>query len=205
MRFYLRVMPALIVLLLAGCSVLPEAQTATAYLLPSVAQAPSAGPPVDWALRVVTSQSSQVLDSTRIAVLPQANQISSYKGARWSDPAPALLRDRLLDALRADGRVPALSSDARPLYADLWLVSDLRAFQAEYQGGTVQVVIELEARLVRSSGQHIVASRRFAVRQAVEGSQVAQVVEAFGLASDDLAAQLVDWAVAQGQASIRLR
>jgi cholesterol transport system auxiliary component len=205
MRFYLRIIPALIVTLLAGCSVLPEAQTSTAYLLPSAAQAPSAAPPVDWALRVVTPQASQVLDSTRIAVLPQANQISNYKGARWSDPAPALLRDRLLDALRADGRVPALSSDARPLHADLLLVSDLRAFQAEYQGGTVQVSIQLEARLVRSNGQHIVASQRFDVRQAVEGTQVAQVVDAFGLASDQLAAQLVDWAVAQGQASVRLR
>lgn len=203
MRCFPRLLPILLLSLLAGCSVLPEAQTSTVYLLPAAPLAAAAAPPVDWALRVVTPQTSQVLDSTRVAVVPRPHQISAYKGARWADPAPALLRNRLLEGFRADGRVTALSSDLKPLHADLALVGDLRAFQAEYREGGVQVVIRLDARLARSNGQQIVAARQFEVLQAVQGSQVDQVIGAFGLAGDRLAAQVVDWTLEQGQAKAK--
>ncbi|MES2820757.1 MAG: ABC-type transport auxiliary lipoprotein family protein [Pseudomonadota bacterium] len=202
-RLLPRLLPILLLSALAGCSVLPEAQTSTVYLLPAEQLAASATPAVDWALRVATPQTSQVLDSTRVAVVPQPNQISGYKGARWSDPAPALLRNRLLEGFRADGRVTALSSDVKPLHADLALVGDLRAFQAEYREGGVQVVIRLDAHLALSNGQRIVAARQFEVRQVVQGSQVDQVVGAFGQAGDRLAAQVVDWTLEQGQAHAR--
>lgn len=205
MRFFPRALAALLLVALTGCSVLPEPQAVTVYLLPGAARGASAEPPVDWALRLATPQASQVLGSSRIAVVARANQISGYKGARWSDPVPALLRDRLLQAFQADGRVQALSSEAKPLYADLLLVSELHAFQVEYREGGVQVVIRLDARLVRSASQRIVATRRFEVLQPLEGEQLAQVIPAFGQASDRLAAQLLDWTLEQGSASLPAR
>ena len=205
MRIFPPALAALLLVALSSCSVLPEPQAVTVYLLPGAVQAPSTKPPVEWALRLATPQASQVLGSARIAVVARANQISGYKGARWSDPVPALLRDRLLDAFQADGRVLALSSEAKPLYADLLLVSELHAFQAEYREGGVQVSIRLDARLVRSASQRIVATRRFEVLQPVAGDQLAQVIPAFGQASDRLAAQLVDWTLEQGSASLPAR
>ncbi|MFV3305559.1 ABC-type transport auxiliary lipoprotein family protein [Pseudomonas sp. NY15181] len=75
----------------------------------------------------------------------------------------------------------------------------LHAFQSEYQGDKPVVHIRYEARLVLPLGQRIVASRSFEVRQAVDGKQVAQVVTAFGKASDQFAAQVVEWTLQQGQ------
>ncbi|MCY1498208.1 ABC-type transport auxiliary lipoprotein component [compost metagenome] len=186
--------------LLGACSILPEAETPDIYLLPATAAGASGGPKQDWSLQVDTPKASHALDRNRIAVLPTDNQLSSYQGARWSSPAPELLRDRLVDAFVADGRVDRLSSDAYNLAADLELAGDLRAFQSEYRNGRPEIVIRLDARLIHGAAPRIVAARSFEVRQAVDGEQVPQVVAAFGRAADRLAAQVVEWTIQQGAA-----
>jgi len=190
---------AALVSLLGACSILPEAESPDFYLLPSAQQPARSSSTVNWSLRISAPTASLALDSNRIAVVPQGNQLSSYQGARWSNRAPGLLRDRLLDAFTANGSVRALSSDEASLQADLDLTGELRAFQSEYQNGKPVIHIRYDARLVRTLGQRIVASRTFEVRQPADGKQVPEVVSAFGKAADQLSAQVVEWTVQQGQ------
>lgn len=187
--------------LLGGCSLLPEAEPVQTYLLPSLQpQAASQAQPLAHSLGIGRPQASLVLDSTRIAVVPQGSEISSYKGARWSDPAPALLRDRLLEAFQADGRFAALSSAEQHLQSDFVLAGNLLAFQSEYRDGKPEVVIRFDARLVRADTQRVAASRSFVVRQPSRTVEVPAVVDAFGQASDQLAGQLVEWTTQRIQA-----
>jgi cholesterol transport system auxiliary component len=183
---------------LAACSVLPKSQVLSIYRLPA-SSLPSQQVSADWALRVNTPYSSQLLDSTRIAVLPPGDQISAYQGVRWSDRAPLLLRDRLIDAFLDDGRIKAVSSDASRLQADLELDGDLRAFHSEYQDGRPAARILFEARLVQSGSLRILASRRFEVSQAASDTSVPAVVNAFGQAGDQLAREVLEWTLSQGQ------
>lgn len=186
--------------LLSACSILPAGEALNVYLLPSNLPVRAADvQPVDWSLRVNRPQSSQLLDSPRIAVLPEGDLISAYQGARWSDRAPALVRDRLIGALLDDRRISAVSSDDSRLQADLELSSDLRAFQSEYRNGRPEVHILLDARLVQAGNQRILASRRFEVRQIAGDPAVESVVKAFGEANDQLSRQLMDWVVDEGQ------
>jgi len=186
--------------LLSACSVLPKGEPLEVYLLPSNLPVRTADAPREsWSLRINRPQSSQLLDSPRIAVLPEGDRISAYQGARWSDRAPALFRDRLIGAFLDDGRVGAVSSDDSRLQADLELSSDLRAFQSEYRNGRPEVHILLDARLVQAGNQRILASRRFEVRQIAGETAVESVVKAFGSANDQLSRQLMDWVVEQGQ------
>ncbi|MNP43006.1 hypothetical protein D3C76_1368030 [compost metagenome] len=150
-----------------------------------------------WSLRVNKPIASDVLNSPRIAVVPQGDLISSYKGARWSDPAPTLLRNRMLDAFQRDGRVQRLSADDSNLQSDYEIAGELQAFQSEYSADGLAVVIRYDARLVQGRSQRILASRRFEVRQPVSDKQVSAVVSSFGTASDQLMKQLVDWTVVQ--------
>jgi cholesterol transport system auxiliary component len=185
--------------LLTACSILPASEPVQVYLLPSQNPPASQSSAVDWSLRLNTPQASQALGTTRIAVLPQDNQFSTYAGSRWSDPAPSLLRNHLLNAFQSDGRVRALSTDDDNLQADLQLGGELQAFQSEYRDGKVKVVIRLQARLADSS-QRILATRRFEVVQPAAGTTVPEVVSAFGEASDQLAQQVLQWVLAQGEA-----
>lgn len=195
-RAYRMIAPAAFALM-SACSILPKPDPSDVYRLAS-AQPVSQGAPVSWSLRVTKPQTSEFLDSPRIAVVPNGDLISSYANSRWSDPAPVLLRNRLLDGFQRDGRVTLLSTDETNLQADYELGGQLQVFQSEYHGKAVDVVIRLDARLVRGSDQRIIASRRFEVRQPVSDTQVPAVVAGFGQAGDRLNRQVVDWVVAQG-------
>jgi len=184
--------------LVSACSVLPRGEPVDLYRLP-VNQASRQATPVDWSLRLHKPLASEVLAGPRIAVIPQGDVVSSYKGARWSDPTPLLVRNRLLDGFQRDGRVQRLSADDSNLQADYELVGELQAFQSEYRaGGTLEVVIRYDARLVQGRSQRILASKRFEVHQPLTDQQVAAVVAGFGAASDQLAGQVINWTVAQG-------
>lgn len=187
--------------LTSACSILPQSEPVDLYRLP-VNQTSRTAPALDWSLRLNKPLASDVLAGPRIAVIPQGNVVSSYKGARWSDAAPVLLRNRLLDGFQRDGRVQRLSADDSNLQADYELAGELQAFQSEYRAdGTVEVVIRYDARLVQGRNQRILASKRFEIRQPLADKQVSAVVTGFGQASDQLVGQLVNWTVAQANQS----
>lgn len=185
--------------LLGACSILPQSEPLDIYLLPA-SPLPAQAERVGWALRVGSPASNQLLDGTRIVVLPEAGRVNTYQGVRWSERTPQLLQGRLLDAFHDDGRVQALSSDAQRLLADLELVGDLRAFHSQYRDGHPEALIRLDVRLVDARDQRILASRRFSASQPAADTSVAAVVAAFGQAGDRLARELVDWTLAQGNA-----
>ncbi|CAN2981923.1 cholesterol transport system auxiliary component [Pseudomonas sp. PM2] len=200
-RAYHMIVPMALALV-SACSILPKPDPSDVYRLAS-AQPTIQGTPVNWSLRVTKPQTSEFLDSPRIAVVPDGNLISNYANSRWSDPAPVLLRNRLLDGFQRDGRVTLLSTDETNLQADYELGGQLQAFQSEYRGKAVEVVIRLDARLVRGRDQRIIASRRFEVRQPVNDAKVPAVVAAFGQAGDQLNKQVVDWVVSQGNTALK--
>lgn len=197
MRMIRRTAALSLLMTLAACSVLPKAESPNIYRLPASAIPHSQASALGWSLRIDTPQAERMIDSSRIVVLPEDNVISNYQGARWSDDGPTLLRNRLLDAFRDDGRIAALSSDDAGLQADYSLTGDLRAFQSEYRGGQPTVVIRYDARLVHTNGLRIVAARSFEVSEPVNGKAVPEVVAAFGRAGDRLASQVVDWTLQQ--------
>lgn len=186
------------VALAAGCSILPKAETPHVYLLPAAPAArPAATTSVAWTLRIATPTAPRALDNARIAVVPEANTISVYAGARWADSVPHLVRDRLADAFRDTGRVRAIGTDDGNLGADYELDGSLAAFQTEYIDGKPTVVIRFDAIVAGTRRHQMVATRRFEVREPVDGKQVPQVVEAFGRAMDTLARELTAWTLEQ--------
>lgn len=192
-------MPAM---LLSACTILPTAPVSQVYLLPvpPATNAPRAQT-VDWSLRVSQPATSQFLNSSRIAVQPQGQEIAVYQNSRWSDPAPILVRNRLIQEFRADGRIRAVSSDDDSLQADVELSGDLSAFQGVYLTDKSEVLIRFDARLVRISDRRIIATRHFEIRQPIKGTEMNEVVQAFGLASDQLATQVLNWMLQHSLAS----
>lgn len=143
----------------------------------------------------MTPHTNQTLDSVRIAVIPEGNLITNYKGIRWSERAPVLLRDRLLDAFQTDGRLQTITSDTSTFNVDVELTSELAAFQSEYRNGKPEIRIILDMHLVNSQSQQVVTSHRFDVRQSSKNSDTKSVVQAFGLACDSLSREVVDWTI----------
>lgn len=187
--------------ILGACSVLPAAQVRDSYRLPVSSFPAPAGRPaqVDWSLRVATPHSGQWLDSRRMLVIRHDNQINVYQGAQWSDPAPVLARDRILDAFRADGHIPFVSNQADGLKSDMELQSDLRSFHVEYQENRPFIRIQLDARLVTAATRDIVAAHSFSITLPAKGEQLPDIVETFGAGTDQLAREVVEWTLLKGQ------
>lgn len=194
--------------LMVGCSVLPKAEPEIVYVLPeqnvvSRAAVTPSGP--RWSLRVLTPYSSRMVNSTRILVIPDGSEISVYKGVRWADPAPIIVRNRLVNAFRGQAPIEAVSNDSSHFVADLELGGDLNRFHVVYADGAPIVDIQLDAFLINPSDLHIIATQRFSVQQPVNGKEVPEVVQAFGAASDKLATDLVAWALKFGPREVKER
>ncbi|WP_343646537.1 ABC-type transport auxiliary lipoprotein family protein [Enterobacter sp.] len=193
LRQKLRLLIVLVCLPLAACTVLPQRPLSQVWILPAQPGAPASGQAINRSLRVMLPGTSQFINSSRIAVQPQGAEITVYSGSRWSDSVPILVRNRLTQELRTDGRFISVSSDEDNLQADFELGGDLTSFQGIYSGKKGEVLIQFDARLVQTSERRVIASRRFVIRQPISGSTMNEVVEAFGQASDRLAADILRW------------
>ena len=185
----------LLACLLSACSLLPTSEQVQIYRLPTITSAHNQAETLNWSLRLMTPHTNQTLDSVRIAVIPEGNLITNYKGIRWSERAPILLRDRLLDAFQTDGRLQTITSDTSTFNVDVELTSELSAFQSEYRNGKPEIRIILDMHLVKSQSQQVITSHRFDVRQSSKNSDTKSVVQAFGLACDSLSREVVDWTI----------
>ncbi|HHW2273594.1 TPA: ABC-type transport auxiliary lipoprotein family protein, partial [Pseudomonas aeruginosa] len=68
--------------------------------------------PGPGALRVYAPESSRVLDSERLFIAQPDGRLSAWQGVRWADPAPVLLRDRIVEAFMRDGRSTSVITDS---------------------------------------------------------------------------------------------
>lgn len=192
---------ALATLFLTACSgLLPKATPFDVYRLPVPAATASSATGVTWQLRIDTPDAPRALAGPRINVIHDGTRVSVYAGARWAEAVPQLVRDRLIAAFRTDGRVPMVSSDDDDLGADFTLGSHLDAFQAEYASAPAPAVtVRLDAWLLPNGASKPVANHRFAVTVPATGSAVPDVVSAFGKASDELAADVIAWTLANAK------
>jgi cholesterol transport system auxiliary component len=192
-RHCLRLLALVVFMPLAACTILPESPVLQVYMLPAQPAASAGGGAIDRSLRIVQPNTSQFLNGARIAVQPQGAELTVYSGSRWSDSNAILLRNRLIQEFRINGQFRSVSSDDDNLQADLELGGDLSSFQGVYNGDQGEVVIRFDARLVQTADRRVIANRSFVVRQPINGKSMDNVVTAFGLASDRLAAQMLGW------------
>jgi cholesterol transport system auxiliary component len=191
-------------LLLAGCSLLssvPRDDGGMTIYAPDVrVVADAAWPKVDWSLAIATPTAPRMLDSVRIAVRPVPGQLQVYRGASWSQSPVALVSDAVLQALEDSGKINAVARQGSGMRTDYRLIVDIRRFEADYANQTVpDAVIEINAKLLRSRDQAVVASRTFVHRQTASDKDIPQVVDAFAQSLNASAAQIAGWVLENGK------
>lgn len=177
-------------LTLAACSILPKHAPVQVWQPPSHATVQPGG--ATSSLRVATPRATGLLDATGIVVMPEPGRVSTYAGARWSKAPALIVRARLVDAFMAAG-LPTVTTDDDRFTSDYVLSGNLRAFQAEYRGGAPVVVVRFDAQVRKGGSLHLLATHSFVITRQPAGTDIAQVVAAFGAADDALAAQVVHW------------
>lgn len=190
---------------LSACSVLPDSTPMAVYQLPAVSltaignaaslqsHARSAS-----SLQVDTPYSQHLLDSQRILVQPPGSyQVNVYQGAQWADTSPVMVRNRITAVLRQQIAGLIVSTDSTRLQTNWRLKGELEEFQVNYDAAVPVVHIRFNATLVQSAKERAVAAQTFTVKQPANGTQLPEVVTAFGLATDQLSAELARWLMQQ--------
>jgi cholesterol transport system auxiliary component len=203
MNSHRRFLPALVLpLVLGACSSLLNVQrTPFTIYSPQYTADRSEGAPVAWQLVVETPLASDTLATARIVVMPSRGVIEVLPGARWSDTAPALLRDLVVRGFEKSGRIVGVGSAVSGLRADYSLAIDLHDFQVEIVDGSPRAAVRFQARLLDYTSNRVFAARAFSAEEAASGTDAAGAFAAFQLALNRSVAELVDWSLASGEAA----
>jgi cholesterol transport system auxiliary component len=197
----------ILVALLSGCtSLIAPRGHEDVFLLPATpASTRSPTPaPLPWSLTLTMPTASGPLASRALLVSPQPDLEQVYAGARWAEPPPALVRQRLLTAFASDGRLPRVVPDSVGALTRYTLNSDLDDFRVIVSDGQARVRVALTVRLLDNQSRQLMAQRSFTVEEPAAGRNAPQVVAAFGAACDRLAPQVVDWTVASAAAPVAI-
>jgi cholesterol transport system auxiliary component len=128
-------------------------------------------------------------------VVRTASRFDYFAGVRWSEPAPQMLQQLLVNAFTADGRFAAVVASPSRVPADLSLDVELRRFEADYpaDGAAPEVRVEMLVTLIETRPARRVASFLAVGAASAAENRRAAVVAAFEAAT----AQAVESAVSQ--------
>lgn len=188
--------------LLAGCSILGGSrEPVTIYAPDPRIPADPAWPEATWQLSIGRPEAARMVDSPRIAVRPSPGELQVYKGAIWAKTPSEQLQDTVLRALEDSRKIAAVARQGSGIAVDYKLEMDLRRYEADYAGNAVPAAtIEVNAKLLRSIDQDVVASRTFLQAVPAAGTDTALVAQAFEQALAAIGHDIAGWTLASGNA-----
>jgi ABC-type uncharacterized transport system auxiliary subunit len=137
-----------LVLPLAGCGGVFDSKIAPpqTYVLRLPTSASPATSPTAGSILVQRPEAGPGLDSNRIALLRTDRRFDFYAASLWAAPAPDVMENVIVEALRGTGTFSAVFDDAAPFAPRYDLRCTLRRFEADYTAGgdapTAQVALD---------------------------------------------------------------
>jgi cholesterol transport system auxiliary component len=135
------------------------------------------------------------LDTSRIALSNTPTTLDYFADAAWTDRAPAMVQQLLLESFEQSGKITAVSRDIAALRADYLLLSELRRFTAIYDVANAPptVFVRILVRLVKMPDRTIIGQQGAERRVAAPRNGMVTIVETFDDALGGVMKDLVEW------------
>lgn len=160
-------------------------------------------PVVDWQLLIDSPIAAAGLNSSRIALRQSQIELQYFANAAWTDAAPKMVQRLLIESFENSEKIVSVGRQAVGLRADFILATELREFQAEYEGKKEgeppDVRTRINAKLVKMPERTIVASITYDYLIPANGTEMVEVVKAFDLALGKTLKRIVAWAITEGE------
>ena len=160
-------------------------------------------PVVDWQLLIDSPIAAAGLNSSRIALRQSQIELQYFANSAWTDAAPKMVQRLLIESFENSKKIVSVGRQAVGLRADFILATELREFQAEYEGKTEgeppDVRTRINAKLVKMPERTIVASITYDYLIPAKGPEMVEIVKAFDLALGKTLKRVVAWAITEGQ------
>lgn len=178
----------------SACGILPEKQAITLYNPQLNVKPDPAWSATRAQISVQRPSALGLIDSPRILVRPNANEMQVYGGAAWVDSAPEIIQSSVVQLLEDSGATRTTVRRGAGIPGEYELLMDVRHFEADYSGGaTPTVIVEISAKLVRADASGVIENRVFRAAAPAAGTDIAQVVAAFDDALSKAAFDIAGW------------
>ena len=201
-----QVLIALILALLAGCSMLPAtgqrpASSHYVLALPSVDSAPVAPRADAPVLLLRDTETPGVFQSVRLVYSRVPGVLNHYQFARWSEAPANALNTLLRQRLNAAGLYSAVVPMGAGVVADFQLNTRLQSVYHDATTAPGMGRLTLEAELVNRHDARLIAHRTFQAEAPAPSHDGAGAAKALGDASGRAIDELTDW-LAQVQPAV---
>jgi cholesterol transport system auxiliary component len=151
-------------------------------------------PKVEWQLAIDTPIAEAGLASSRIALRQSALSVEYFARSAWTDTAPSMVQTLLVESFENTGKIVAVGRQSVALRGDYVLITELREFQAEYNGKPApDVRVRLNSKLIRMPHRVIVANHTIESVVPAENGSLDAVVSAFDEALGKVLKRTVEW------------
>ena len=150
-------------------------------------------PTVSWQLVLEQTTANASLNTTKIALQREANQMEYYANAGWVDKAPIMVQTLLVESFENTRKIVAVGRETIGLRSDFILKTELREFQTLYFNDTPTVRVVLNAKIVQMPRRTIIGSYSFETNVPVHSDKLDAVVAAFDEGLGKVTKKLVEW------------
>lgn len=182
----------------AGCTQLfpGQGEPPNVYDLTPKSSFPEDLPKVDWQLVIDTPTAPAALNTPRIALQRDNLVVDYYSKTVWTDAAPELVQRLLIESFENTNKIVSVGREDASLRADFLLKTDLREFEAQYDGaGPPTVNVRINAKLVKMPQRVIIAGETVGYEIKAESDTIPAVVAAFDHALGKTLKRIVIWAI----------
>jgi cholesterol transport system auxiliary component len=189
----------------SACTVLPSSQPPPRLFVLTPKSTFSASlPRVNWQLTVGIPIAEAGLNIARIALRQSPVSLEYYERANWIDTAPIMVQTLLVESFENSNKIVAVARRSVSLRADYSLLSELREFQAEYDGpGPALIRVRLNTKLVKMPQRTIIAALTTEHTARAKGTDIESIVLAFDSALGKSLKRIVEWALTTVPATTR--
>jgi cholesterol transport system auxiliary component len=193
MRFrFLRIGQAsLALLVLAGlnsCGTAAKNDTFALSAMPEIA-----GPKASHKQILIPEPAAlKALDSENVVIRISDSEIQYLAKAQWGDSLPKMVQAKLVEAYENSGKLGGVGLPGQGLAIDFQVVTDIRAFQIETDGGD-HAHIEISAKILNDRNGEVRAQRVFSATAPVNGAGNPAFIAALDAAFAKVTTEMVGW------------
>ena len=151
-------------------------------------------PKVDWHLNVDVPVAGTALNTPKIALRRSPFALDYFARATWVDRAPAMVQALLVESFGNTQKIVSVTGQAVAPRANYSLETELREFQAEYDGKEVPAVrVRVNAKLVELPRRTVVAATTAERVERAKGTDLDSIINAFDEALGRVMRRIVEW------------
>lgn len=148
-------------LLISGCSPVKLPNPTTYQLVPTMPVATPTNKPVAQTLLITMPQNAAGYDTEKMAYVQHPYQLGYFTQNQWVDDPASMLQPLMVEALQDTHHFTAVTGSPFSGSTDWRLDTTVLLLQQNFLTQPSQVELVVDARLVQSSTQRIVAGKRF--------------------------------------------